>query len=457
MTVSTDIARVTIIATHRRIDLALPGNTTLAEILPSIVKFAGHGQSPDALQQWVIQRLGEDPFDPFVEVANLQISDGETLHLRQRDSTMPDAAFDDVVDGISTATASQPAWRNEDGRVVALVALAVVLCGLPSVAAFVADTLFVSVGVLALSGLCAFVSVLLARALGLRAVSGVLAWCSVGLAAAGGATVFASLAVPGTAVPIAFLTAGTAVLFAASATALGTQVTAYELMGAAVAAGVIIVVAIVGTLRPQWFTAAATIAMVVTLVLTPALPMWSFSMAKVAMPNLPTTADALMADRQPVQSDIVDRAIAADRFLGGLVLATGIAAVTLATVVAVTPGWATTAFVLTAGVAMLLRGRSFQSRATRLWMLVSGALVLLLGLARLLLTLPMVGQVSVAVAVVLIGCALLTAYAATLYDQILSPVWGRWGDIIEWLAIMALAPLALAVINLYGWALGLAG
>lgn len=458
MTVTTDIARVTIISTSRRIDLALPGNTTLAELLPSIVKFAENKSTPDALQEWVLQRLGEDPFDPFVEIATLGISDGETLHLRQRDATMPDAAFDDVVDGISTATASLPAWQNADGQKVALVAMVILICGLPSAAAFWAQNLFVSLSVLVLSGICTFVSILLARTLGLRAVSGVLAWNAVGLAAAAGATVFSTLSVEVSAVPIAFLTAGTCVLLVASATALGTQVTAYELMGMAIAAGVIVTVAIVATLRPPWFLAACTIGMAVTLVLTPALPGWSFLLAKVAMPNLPTTADALIADRQPVQADIVDRAIAADRFLCGMVLGTGISATVLGAIISLTgSGWPTTAFILTAGIALLLRGRSFMSRTTRLWMFISGSLVTLMGLTRLLLTLPLSGQVLVAVLVVVLGGALLTAYAATLYDQILSPVWGRWGDIIEWIAIMALVPLALAVINLYGWAFGLAG
>lgn len=36
-----DLARVTIISSARRVDLALPGSVTLSELLPSILKFAG--------------------------------------------------------------------------------------------------------------------------------------------------------------------------------------------------------------------------------------------------------------------------------------------------------------------------------------------------------------------------------------------------------------------------------
>lgn len=458
MPAMTDVARVTIISTNRRIDLALPANTTLAELMPAIVGFAGQpDRANDSLQEWVIQRLGEDPFDPFVPIAELGISDGETLHLRRREATMPDAAFDDVVDGIAVATAGQPAWQPADGRIFGLVALLVLLTLLPGVAAVLAQNIFVSVGVLGLAAAVSFVAILLARTLDLRAVAGILAWSAVGLAAAGGATLFTTLAVPVSAVPIAALTAATAVLLVASATALGTQVTAHELMGVAVAAGVVVVGAMIATLVPSWMLAASTIGLTLVLALTPALPGLSFSLAKVAMPNLPTTADALMADRQPVQADIVDRAIAADRFLGGLVLGSGVAAVVLAVPILLGEGWSPTAFLIVAGVAMLLRARSFVGRTPRLVLLTSGSVVLLMGIGRLLLTLPVAGQAAVGVLLVIVGAALLTNYAAAQYDKILSPVWGRWGDIVEWIAIMALVPLALAVIQMYGWAHGLAG
>ena len=95
--VGEDLARVTVISPTRRIDLALPGSTTLGELLPNIVRFAGFdgATTQEAVHAWVLQRLGEDPLDPNKLVSALNIRDGETLHLRHRESTMPDAAFDE--------------------------------------------------------------------------------------------------------------------------------------------------------------------------------------------------------------------------------------------------------------------------------------------------------------------------------------------------------------------------
>ena len=59
--------------------------------------------------------------------------------------------------------------------------------------------------------------------------------------------------------------------------------------------------------------------------------------------------------------------------------------------------------------------------------------------------------------IVVIGCALLIAYAASWHAKILSPVWGRWGDVFEWLSVIAVIPLLLWVLDLYSWAYGLAG
>ena len=87
-TVGEDLARVTVISPTRRIDLALPGSTTLGELLPNIIRFAGFdgATTQEAIHAWVLQRLGEDPLDPNKKVSSLNIRDGETLHLRQRES-----------------------------------------------------------------------------------------------------------------------------------------------------------------------------------------------------------------------------------------------------------------------------------------------------------------------------------------------------------------------------------
>ena len=111
-TVEEDLTRVTVISTSRRVDLALPGSVSLSELLPSILRFSGlESNTPtDSVNAWVLQRFGSDPFDLYTPVTKLSIRDGETLYLRHRESALPDAAFDDVVDAVAGATASRPSW-----------------------------------------------------------------------------------------------------------------------------------------------------------------------------------------------------------------------------------------------------------------------------------------------------------------------------------------------------------
>lgn len=128
-----DLSRVTIISSSRRVDLALPGAVTLSELMPSIVRFSGlESNTPtEAVHAWVLQRFGSDPFDLYTPVNKLNLRDGETLHLRQRENAIPDAAFDDVVDAVAGATNSRPSWVSRNSQRVGLLLMMLVLIGMP--------------------------------------------------------------------------------------------------------------------------------------------------------------------------------------------------------------------------------------------------------------------------------------------------------------------------------------
>jgi hypothetical protein len=53
--------------------------------------------------------------------------------------------------------------------------------------------------------------------------------------------------------------------------------------------------------------------------------------------------------------------------------------------------------------------------------------------------------------------AALAAYAANFTTRQLAPIWGRWADVFEWLALMAVVPLTLWVLDVFALALGLTG
>lgn len=460
-----DLARVTVISPTRRIDLALPGSTSLSELMPNIVRFSGFEgvQSGDASNTWVLQRFGEDPLDAHRPISDLNIRDGETLHLRQRENTIPDAAFDDVVDAVATSASTQPSWRPVDGRTFALAAAFALSVVIPGFALATSSGLLVSLAVIALSLGAGFVAVLLSRAFGLKIVAGTLGWISVTLAGIGGFHVLEpapSASGPRLMdLPIQVLTCAAMVLVLAGAMALGTQITPYHFLGAALVAFGVIITAMAVVLMPEALVKICAIALAVFLAITPLLPKLSFALAGVAMPNLPSTAEALMADRQPVQSDIVDRAIAADKFLAALLIGTcGSATLVGIPVIVAGHGWAPGALLTAAGVALLLRARSFVGRTARLSLLLSGAVLTLVAIWSWLGSLQSeVTRAAAGIAILLVAVWLLVQYASTMYKKILSPVWGRWGDIIEWLAIIAIVPMVLAVCEAYQWAYGLAG
>ncbi|NNG19742.1 type VII secretion integral membrane protein EccD [Naumannella sp. ID2617S] len=457
-----DVARVTVISPTRRIDLALPGSTTLGELMPNIVRFSGYegGGAQEAVQAWVLQRFGEDPLDADRPVAELNLRDGETLHLRHREAALPDAAFDDVVDAVATATGTQPLWSNTDSRRFTLVFVAVLAVLLPGFAVAASPGWLVAAAVLVLALACGFTAVLLARAFGLKAVSGTLAWVAVALTAIGGYAIL-----PGTPLlprgdtGVQILLAGSLVLAMAGAMALGTQVTAYPLLGVSCAAAVIVLAAMAAVLLPNRQVHAAAIALAVVMAVTAWLPTLAFRVAGVAMPNLPATAEALMADKQPVQHDIVTRAISAERFLSAFLVGSALSAALLSIPVLVLgQGWAPTALIAACALALLLRARSFTGRTARLSLLSAGTFMALAAIATALSGFESpLSRALAGMLIVVLGIWFGSQYAATGWNRVLSPVWGRWGDVFEWIAVIAILPLLLAVLDLYSWAYGLGG
>src|SRR5258708_39955752 len=64
----TDLCRVTVVGPSRRIDIALPGYVSFADLFPAVARYAGL-DGPDVVGErggGVLQRLGEEPFAPAV-------------------------------------------------------------------------------------------------------------------------------------------------------------------------------------------------------------------------------------------------------------------------------------------------------------------------------------------------------------------------------------------------------
>ena len=91
-------------------------------------------------------------------------------------------------------------------------------------------------------------------------------------------------------------------------------------------------------------------------------------------------------------------------------------------------------------------------------MLLPGALIGFAAVVMALMALPFGWRLGVSTLVVLFGGLALAMYASSMYNRIMSPTYGRIGDILEWIGIMAIVPLVLAVLDVYltlnGWAAG---
>ncbi len=457
-TADEDLARVTVISPTRRVDLALPGGVTLGELLPGIVRFSGQeaGTPQEAVHGWVLQRFGDDPLDPNALISKLAIRDGETLFLRQRDNVMPDAAFDDVVDAVSSTTMRRPSWRAAHSQSFAIGVLVLLLVGLPA-AVMVLQTVSIPLGRrgywgstidLFLALAAGIAAVAMSRAAGQFRVAAALAWSAVALAAMGG---FQLIDAPG--LPVRVVLASALVLVTSTVMALAAGVTVMGFFAAASASGLILLAAIVAALIPDSTVDVAAVAVALLLATTAMAPSLSYRLAQIHLPALPTTSEAILADDEPVQSDIVQRAMLADRILAAILVATGVALFFFSMVLLWQGNGWRVGLTVCVGLALLMRARAFVGLSQRMALLAAGVAITVPALVAVLTLLPLGAmlQAALVIPVVIIAAVSLVHYASVGYAKISSPTVGRFGDIIEWLSVMAVAPVMLGVLGTYGW------
>ncbi|MER5874076.1 type VII secretion integral membrane protein EccD, partial [Streptomyces sp. NPDC002044] len=121
------LCRLTVRAPARTVDLAVPADVPVADLLPAVLGYAGDDLEEAGIDHggWVLQRLGSEPLDEERTLESLDLRDGETLYLRPRTEALPEVHLDDLVDGIATALQRQPyGWTPAAARTL-LRALAV--------------------------------------------------------------------------------------------------------------------------------------------------------------------------------------------------------------------------------------------------------------------------------------------------------------------------------------------
>jgi len=449
------LARVTVAAPKRRMDVALPDNMLVAELLPHLLRHAGDDVSDgdDRYGGWVLRRTNGAVLEPTRTLATQGVRDGDLLHLLPRRDDWPEMAYDDVVEMIAAgARKAGRSWSSTATRHCGLAVASVVLAfGLvPLVLSGPPWPLpaGVALGVAAFLGV---LGILLSRAFSDATAGAAVAAAGLPYAFVGGALLVAPDTVGLTRLGAPNLLLGSAGLLVFSVIGYTGVAAVQRLFMAGLSTGLLGMLAALLCLAGMSPTGGAAVALTAAIGLLPGYPLLASWLGRLPVPELPSRPEQILEDRPvPKRTDVFASVARATELLSGMLLGAAVtsvcAMVFLGTVDDSTVG---AVLILAAAVALLLRARLFALPRQRVPLLVGGATGLaLLALGAALVAEPGSPRLLVVVAVVLVAVAALAA--GLVYSRRTpSPYVGRAADILDVLAIMALIPLACAVIGVF--------
>jgi type VII secretion integral membrane protein EccD len=445
-------SRVTIVAPRSRVDLALPSDVALADLLPTLLDVAGSGavDDPAGPREWGLSRLGGAELDTSRTPSQLDVRDGELLYLRPRGSESPAAVYDDLVDALATGTqAGRRRWTAATTRSAGLTAAMLVLLAGAAAVPFAGPPYPVAGAVaLGLAGLLILVAAGFARAFGDARAGTAFALAAAVYAGIGGLVVLAPGGLAG--LTVAQVAVGaTAATLAAVLGAVAVPSAARIFLGAGLVAVAGLSTVAIAAATGQPAAAGAAITVVAAYATLPLLPMLAYRLAGLPAPVVPTERDGLRQDEPAVDGQaVLDRARRADSYLSALVATLAVISAGAAVVVSLA-GPAGRALAAVLGLLALLRARWFTGLLPRLTLLLSGAVALaadaVIGFLLIDRGTRLLAVLVSAVAVTAVGVA------AGLASGRPAPIWGRVVDAIEVVLILALIPLAVLVSGAYTW------
>lgn len=458
------LCRLTVRAPSKTLDLAVPADVPVADLLPTVLRYAVDGLEESGLDHggWVLQRLGEQPLDDEGTLETLEFRDGEVLYLRPQTDALPEVRLDDLVDGIANITKDRlHGWSPEASRRL-LRALVVV-------------TVLTGLGVLAWPSGSGLTRALTAGVAGLLLLAGAgSASRAVGDAAAGATLGF--LAVPALSLAGWLLPGGEmsgpqgyhvfgARLLAAGASAAGASVLALAsvavyaqfFLASAVVALAAAVSGVLMSILDVPVDSAASVVAAIVVIFGGFVPTIAFRLAGMRMPPLPTNPQQLQEGIEPYNgSDVATRTELASSWMTALYGAIGLIVAGCLVALAHKPDLPEA---LTAGVLsllLLLHGRGMVNVSQRLTLVVPGAwgsLLLIVGVAALLSP----AQRPALVAGLLALATALAVASWTVPGRRMVPYWGRAAEVLHSLLAVALLPLTLWVLGVFGALRGLYG
>ncbi|GAA3398965.1 type VII secretion integral membrane protein EccD [Cryptosporangium minutisporangium] len=455
--VGTGLARVTVSTPKRRIDVALPEDLAVAELLPSLLLHAGEGAADDGERHggWALRTSTGTRLAGDRNLAGQGVRDGDVLHLVPRRADWPELEYDDVVEAI--ASGARRYGRSWGGPATRRCALAVgtvtLLLGVLGILSSGPPWALPGGLALGVALLLCIVGTVLARAAGDAVAGAAVAGPGLVYAAVGGAILVAPRGTELDELGTAHLLLGSVALATAGVIGyLGVGAWGRVFVGG-VAAGLL---GVVGGLLALWtdMSTAGVAAIVLTIAITllPAYPLLSMRIGKLPMPVLPQrTEEMLRDDPVPQRAEVFAAVARADEVLTGLLLAVSVTSVSSAWVLTGSPKTSALILVAVASAALLLRGRLFPTPRQRIPLLTGGILGLGLLFTGFALSFPVLVTVPVAL---LVGGAVLGA--GLLYSRRPpSPYVGRFADILDVLLLVSLLPIACLLTGFYSYVQGL--
>jgi len=469
---SVGLARVTISAPQRRVDVALPEHVPLAELLPEVLRHAGEGLADDGERHggWLLRRTDGVPLATAQGLFPQGVRDGEVLHLVPARDDWPELEYDDVVEAIADGARRRgTVWTPASTRTASLLGGAVLL-GLGLFAVLAAGpswsgAAYVALGVallLTLAGVTA------SRAYADARAGAALGACALPFAFAGGAVLVATG--PGDRVgvfsPLAWL-GGPELLSGAVALLLFAA-----LGGAGVAAGLRIfaagatvgLLATVTALVSMLTTAAGAAAVLISILVCGIgmLPLLAIRFGKMPTPpvSLPTGSGAEsftaapvagstdLARERPDRATVFAAVTRTEELLAGMLLGHAVLAAGAFLVLATSGSLSARILIAVSAASLLLRSRLFVTLRQRVPLLVGG----LFGVAALGVDLLSGAStpVRLGVSAVAVLLALATVAAGATYSRKPpSPYLGRAADLLDTLVVVSVIPVACAVVGLY--------
>ncbi len=449
---SPSLARVTVAAPTRRMDLALPDNMLVAELLPHLVRHADGALGDTTARQggWVLRRATGGVLEADRNLAAQGVRDGELLHLSPAREDWPELEYDDVVEVIAGgARRAARSWGSAATRRCGLaVTAAALLFGLAGLAVAGAPWTLPALVALAVAAVLTVAGILLSRAFGDAAAGAVVAAAGLPYAFSGGAWLLTPADAGFSDIGAAGLLLGSAVLLAVSVLGHTGVAGLPRLFTAGIAAALTGLLAALLDLAGISAAGSAAVALTVAIGMLPSYPIVASWIGRLPFPELPNRAEDILKDKaMPRRADVFAAVARASEVLTGLLLAAALTStVAIGYLMATERTTAGVWLVVAAVAALLLRARLLPTPQQRVPLLVAGLAVLALG-AVLASGSATAGLMLLAGASVVAGVAL--AAGLVFSRRAPTPYLGRAADILDVLAIMALIPLACAVIGIF--------